>query len=132
MKKKKKKEKAKPRKQSLGVNLKERIFNYYIKETEESTKSYNKFLTNKSNLDNVDFYLFQTIENKEKIRDMLFELAYFYDTNFIGNKDFIHIPNISTIVDNTVNHPIVLATKKDELGNECILGATTIKIENNN
>ncbi len=132
MKKKKKKEKAKPRKQSLGVNLKERIFNYYIKETEESTKSYNKFLTNKSDLDNVDFYLFQTIENKEKIRDMLFELAYFYDTNFIGNKDFIHIPNISTIVDNTVNHPIVLATKKDELGNECILGATTIKIENNN
>ena len=83
MKKKKKKEKAKPRKQSLGVNLKERIFNYYIKETEESTKSYNKFLTNKSDLDNVDFYLFQTIENKEKIRDMLFELAYFYDTNFI-------------------------------------------------
>lgn len=128
----KKKEKVKPRKQNLGLNIKERIFNYYIKETEEDTKNYNKFLCEQNNLDKIDFHLFQTIQSKEKMRDKLFELAYFYDVNFVGNKDFIHIPNISNIVDNTIHYPIILATKKDTLGNEYIIGATTIKMENNN
>lgn len=128
----KKKEKAKPRMQTFGSSLKERTFNYYIKETEEDTKNYNKFLISKDNSENIDFYLFQTIENKDKIKDMLFGLTYFYDANFTGNKDFIHIPNISTIIDNLTCYPIILATKKDELGNDSILGATTIKMENNN
>ena len=51
---------------------------------------------------------------------MLFGLAYFYDTNFTGNRDFIHIPNISTITDNAVHYPMIIATKKDELGNDAI------------
>lgn len=127
----KKKEKAKPRTQVLGSSLKERTFNYYIKEMEEDTKKYNENLISQNNLDNINFYLFQTIDNKEKMRDMLFGLAYFYDRNFMGNKDFMHIPNISTITDNAVHYPMLLATKKDFLGNESIVGATTIKMENN-
>lgn len=127
----KKKEKVKPRTQILGSNLKERTFNYYIRETEADTRKFNESLFNKTNLDNVDFYLFQSISNEDKMRDMLFELAYFYDTNFTGNRDFIHIPNISTITDNAVHYPMILATKKDELGNDAIIGATTIKMENN-
>ena len=56
--------------------------------------------------------MFQSINNEEKMRDMLFGLAYFYDTNFTGNRDFIHIPNISTITDNAVHYPMIIATKK--------------------
>jgi len=127
----KKKEKAKPRTQVYGSSLKERTFNYYIKEMEEDTKEYNKCLHIQNNFDDVNFYLFQTINNQEKMRDMLFELAYFYDKSFVGNKDFMHIPNISQITENVLNYPVMIASKKDSLGNECIIGATTVKMENN-
>lgn len=127
----KKKEKAKPRTQVLGSSLKERTFNYYIKEMEEDTRKYNEKLINQNDLDNINFSLFQTINNKERMRDMLFGLAYFYDRSFMGNKDFMHIPNISTITDNALHYPMLLATKRDASGNESIVGATTIKMENN-
>ena len=74
---------------------------------EKDTKNYNKFLCEQNNFDKIDFHLFQTIQSKEKMKDTLFELAYFYDVNFVGNKDFIHIPNISNIIDNTIHYPII-------------------------
>ena len=41
----KKKDKVKPRTQIFGSSLKERTFNYYIRETEEDTKVYLTKLT---------------------------------------------------------------------------------------
>lgn len=66
------------------------------------------------------------------MRDMLFNLAYFYDRNFLGNKDFMHIPDITNIADNVMHFPMMLATQKDINGTEEILGATTVKMEKNN
>lgn len=107
---------------------KKNIFKTYIEEMEEKT---GEFIKNNPTLLDTKFYLFQTIQNKDLVRDMIFNLAYFYDVNYIGNKDFIHIPNISNILDNILKYPIMLATQKDEYGSEDILGVTTIKIENN-
>lgn len=107
---------------------KQNIFKTYIEEMEEKT---GEFIKKNPTLLDTKFYLFQTIQNKDLVRDMIFNLAYFYDVNYVGNKDFIHIPNISNILDNILKYPIMLATQKDEYGNEDILGVTTIKIENN-
>lgn len=104
------------------------IFKNYIKEMEEKT---GEFIKKNPTMLDTKFYLFQTIQNKDLVRDMIFNLAYFYDVNYTGNKDFIHIPNISNILDNILKHPIMLATQKDEYGAEDILGVTTVKIENN-
>lgn len=107
---------------------KQNIFKTYIEEMEEKTEEFIK--KNPEHLD-TKFYLFQTIQNKDLVRDMIFNLTYFYDMNYTGNKDFIHIPNISNILENILKYPIMIATQKDEYGSEDILGATTVKIENN-
>lgn len=124
----KKKKKPRPRKQIyfIGNRLQQKTFNYFIEEMEEKTEEYNL----KNNQD-INFCLLQAMPEKNEIIDMIFNLAYFYDANFTGNKDFMHIPTISQITQNTTRYPIILATRKDEFGALEILGATTIKIENN-
>lgn len=122
-----KKEKVKPR-TDLNNNLKVKTFKYYNKEMEEETKS---FIQKNQNASDTKFYLFQSIRNKDRVRDMIFNLAYFYDRNFVGNKDFMHIPNISDITANILNYPMIIASRKDEHGNDDIIGATTVKMENN-
>ena len=126
----KKKKKSKPRTMnSSDVEVaKQKIFSYYIKEMEERTE---KFTLNNPDAKGTKFYLFQTIRSKDEVRDMIFKLAYFYDRNFVGNKDFMHIPNISNILENILRYPILLASKKDENGHEDILGVTTVKMEKN-
>lgn len=77
------------------------IFKNYIEEMEEKT---GEFIKRNPSLMDTKFYLFQTIQNKDLVRDMIFNLAYFYDVNYTGNKDFIHIPNISNILDLSLIH----------------------------
>ena len=124
----KKKKKARPRfnNQNDGEVAKQKIFKHYIKEMEEKTEK----VRNQISLD-TNFHLFQTIRGKEEVRDSIFNLTYFYDTNFTGNKDFMHIPNISNVLDNILHYPIMLVSRKDEYGKDEILGTTTVKIENN-
>ncbi len=111
-----KKEKAKPRKQK---SLDETVFKKYLKEMEEIKEN-----------SNIKFSLFQALP-KSKILDSVLNLAYFYDQNFIGNKNFMHIPDVSQICQNLVKYPIILACQKNEFGEEAIVGATTIKMERN-
>ena len=126
----KKKKKEKPRKQMqlyfLGNTLQEKTFNYYMNEMTEKTEIFKE-----NNVSKAEFKLFQTIPEKNNIIDMIFNLAYFYDTNFIGNKDFMHIPTINQITQNFTRFPMMVATQKNKFGTDEIIGATTIKIENN-
>ena len=123
-----KKKKAKPRKQMyyLGNTLRDKVFNYYINEMEEKEENFNLISTS-----NVEFNLLQTVQEKSRIIDLIFSLAYFYDVNFTGNKDFMHVPTINQIIQNFIQYPILLATRKEKNGIEDILGVATIKIENN-
>jgi hypothetical protein len=125
----KKKKKSKPR--TLGYleefNLMKKAFKYYSKEMEETT---NSFIKKNPNAFNTNFYLFQNMPNKSKLIDTIFELGYFYDKNFVGNKEFMHIPSIKKIADNVSHYPVILATEKNGFSEE-IIGATTIKLENN-
>ena len=123
----KKKKKARPRSNEQDMDVvKQKIFKYYVKEMEDKTLK-----VNKENALDTNFHLFQTIRGKEEARDTIFNLTYFYDNNFTGNKDFMHIPNISNVLDNVQRYPIMLVSKKDEYGKDEILGTTTVKFENN-
>lgn len=120
-----KKSKPRPDKKANKA-IKQKMFEIYIKEMEEKTEEYKK-----TNGSDINFYLFQSMKSKNLVRDSIFDLAYFYDSNFTGNKDFMHVPNISNIVKNILHYPIMLSARKDEYGHNEILGATTIKFENN-
>lgn len=123
----KKQKKVRPRSnEQIEEAAKQKIFKTYIEEMEEKTEKFTK-----TNETSINFYLFQTIRNNNLVRDSIFNLANFYDSNFTGNKDFMHVPNISNILDNILRYPIMLSTQKDMYGNDEILGTTTIKMENN-
>ena len=127
----KKKEKAKPRSCKLAekASVKNRVFYYYFKETEEKTEEYNK-----SHNSFVNFCLAQSKvgSNKGDLINKVLDLSYFYDKNFTGNKDFMHIPSIGQVASNLLHYPIMLATRKQEDGSDEIIGITTIKYENHN
>ena len=112
----KKKKKAKPR---IQMSLEETVFKKYFKEMEE--------LKEKSN---IKFNLFQSLPEKDFLNG-IFKLTYFYDQNFIGNKDFMHVPDVSQVYQNVTKYPVILATQRNEFGENDIIGATTVKIENN-
>lgn len=128
MNKKKKKPKSSSPLMSLNASMRKTAFKYYNEEMEDITE---KFKQKNQNADNTRFHLFQSINSKTKVLDNIFKLAYFYDTNFTGNRDFMHIPNIKQITQNYAKYPIVLATQNDLFGNEEIVGVTTVKMENN-
>ena len=128
MSKKKKKPKSSSPLISNSISMRRAAFRYYNEEMEEVTE---KFKQKNQSAENTKFYLFQSLDNKTRVIDNIFKLAYFYDTNFTGNKDFMHIPNIKQITINYTKYPIVLASQKDMFGNEEIVGVTTIKMERN-
>lgn len=119
--------KSKPRTQS-ALKFKGNVFKKYLEETEEITE---KYIQDSQNISNIKFCLMQSTSQRKRVIDNIFALAYFYDQNFVGNKDFMHIPNIKQISNNLSKYPIILAKQKDESGVEKIVGATTIKMENN-
>ena len=127
----KKKEKARPRSCKLAkeASIQKRVFDYYFKEMEEKTEEYNK-----SHNSFVNFELAQTKTraNKSDLINKVLDLSYFYDTNFIGNKDFMHIPSFGQVASNLLHYPILLATQKMNDGSDDILGITTIKYEKHN
>jgi hypothetical protein len=123
----KKQEKAKPRSSRLEeASFKKKVFKNYAIEMEEKTEEYNK-----SHNSNVNFYLAQHIANRSDLINKVLELSYFYDKNFVGNKDFMHIPSFSQVASNLIHYPILVASKNELDGSSDLLGVTTIKFENN-
>ena len=102
------------------ISFKEKIFNAYLKEMKVKTEEFSKID------EKINFHLLQN-ENTENYNFKIFKVAYFYDRNFISNKDFIHIPNFYEIAKNLNKYPILTATNEK---NE-ICGLTTIKYQRN-
>jgi len=62
-------------------------------------------------------------------RDIVMDVAEFYDVNWLGNKDFMHSPNFETTLENCRSYPIIIA--REEGSNEILAGAI-IKYDKNN
>lgn len=63
-----------------------------------------------------------------KKADIVREVAEFYDENWTGNRDFMHIPNFYQTLTNCLNYPVIVAREK---GKKEILGISTIKYDEN-
>lgn len=124
-----KKDEAKPRTSTITKekNFREIMFKYFYKETKRKEKEYNKIHNS-----NIKFGLIQNIDSNDNIINKILKLSYFYDRNFTGNKDFMHIPSLSQVAENIFHYPVVVAYRKLENGYNDILGVTTIKFEKNN
>lgn len=61
--------------------------------------------------------------------DSVYNIADFYNHNWLGNVDFMHIPDFSQTLENCKNYPIIIAREE---GKDEILGISTIKYDENN
>lgn len=60
--------------------------------------------------------------------DSMYKLAEFYNENWTGNVDFMHIPDLQQTIENCRNYPIIIAREE---GKDEILGVSTIKYDEN-
>lgn len=68
-------------------------------------------------------------ETKTTPDNYLNQIADFYNNNWLGNKDYMHIPNFSQVMDNYMKYPIIIAREK---GKDEILAISTVKYDENN
>lgn len=66
--------------------------------------------------------------NQKDPRKVIKTIADFYNLNWKGNADFMHIPNYEQIMDNISKYPIIIAREEDS---EEILAISTIKYDEN-
>lgn len=59
---------------------------------------------------------------------ILYEIAYFYNHNWLGNVDFMHIPNFKQVEENCNNYPVIIAREKETKN---MIGISTLKYEEN-
>lgn len=99
-----------------------------------------RFLTILRELENIC----EQTNNENKKREVVYEvlqfselsrkwnsvhnIADFYNHNWLGNIDFIHIPDFEQTLRNCQNYPIIIAREK---GTDTILGISTIKYDEN-
>lgn len=70
-------------------------------------------------------------EDSFNIPTIIQQINRFYDENWLGNADYMHIPAIQTIINNYKHYPIFLAYQEHEEGVD-ILGILTLKYFENN
>lgn len=73
----------------------------------------------------IKFCLYQSMEGQSFSP---YDIVRFYNTNWTGNVDFMHIPDYEKTIRNIINYPIIMAydTKKHE-----ILGISTLQFNEN-
>lgn len=91
----------------------------FIKECEKMTQQYNN---------GIIFSVIQYDKYFQKlgITNTIDKIVEFYDTQYTGNADYIHIPDFNTVLNNYLNFPILSAYQIVD-GEIDILGLTTIK-----
>lgn len=68
------------------------------------------------------------IPNKPDPRKIVQTVSDFYNNNWTGNRDFMHIPNYQQVMENIMKYPIIIAREK---GKSKILAISTIKYDEN-
>lgn len=84
---------------------------------------------NLENSDNEVIYEVLQFSRLAKSWKSVYEVANFYNHNWIGNADFMHIPDFNQTMSNCLNYPIIIARKKET---DELLGISTIKYDENN
>lgn len=84
---------------------------------------------NKQNTENSIIYeVLQESDVLAQKNDILYRITEFYNQNWTGNRDFMHIPDFAQVKKNCLNYPIIIAREK---GKDNILAIATIKYDEN-
>ena len=66
-----------------------------------------------------------------KIINLVKDISDFYNENWLGNADYIHIPDARKVLDNYLKYPIIMAYQQYPDGSIDILGIATLKYYQN-
>lgn len=83
---------------------------------------------------NVTFSVIQcdpNFRNPLTIVNLLKNISDFYNENWLGNADYIHIPDAKKVLDNYLKYPIIMAYRKTSDDDIDILGVATLKYYQN-
>lgn len=83
---------------------------------------------NQEESDNDVIYEVLQLSDLSKSWDSVYRIANFYNHNWLGNVDFMHIPDFYQTLKNCLNYPIIVARKR-ETGE--LVGISTIKYDEN-
>ena len=86
---------------------------------------------NEESIDNIEYVVLQGIDEDDVYSHDPFiahKIADFYNRNWLGNADFMHIPNFKQVKYNCDHYPIIIARVKDT---KEIIGISTIKYDEN-
>lgn len=73
--------------------------------------------------------VFQFSDINIEVLEMAYFISKFYNENYCGNVDFMHIPNFEQTVENLIKYPVVIAREKN---NSEILGISILKYFDSN
>lgn len=84
--------------------------------------------------DDVTFSVIQCDPNFRKPLDivkLIKDISDFYNENWLGNADYLHVPDTKKVFDNYTKYPTIMAYREDEFGQKEILGVATLKYYQN-
>lgn len=73
----------------------------------------------------------EIFQDEDQMVQLINDISNFYNENWLGNKDFMHIPDFDKVLENYLKYPIIIAYRKNDSKRE-ILGISTIKYYQNN
>ncbi len=69
-------------------------------------------------------------QNMKQLAEIIEDISEFYNENWLGNADYIHIPDTKTVWENYLKYPIIMAYRENDEEID-ILGVSTIKYYQN-
>lgn len=66
-----------------------------------------------------------------QIINLVKDISDFYNENWLGNADYLHVPDAKKVLENYLNYPIIMAYRYNEDGEIDILGVSTLKYYQN-
>lgn len=70
-------------------------------------------------------------KSPKAIIDLVKDISDFYNENWLGNADYLHVPDAKKVLENYLRYPIVMAYRYNENGELDILGVSTLKYYQN-
>lgn len=98
-----------------------------LKEMDSICKSVNEEIILKNQKNKLRYEVLQFSDISRKWNSV-HKIADFYNQNWCGNVDFMHIPNFKQVLENCLNYPIIIAREE---GSSDILAISTIKYDEN-
>lgn len=107
--------------------MKKEQFIKILKEIDYICKSVNEEIISKNPKSKLRYEVLQFSEIAKKWNST-YKIADFYNQNWRGNVDFMHIPNFKQVIENCLNYPIIIAREEES---QDILAISTIKYDEN-